>query len=63
MWIVDLFMSIPSFPAVVVDGRRIVNIRGKMRTQNGINGNPTFATKEKGDLFLEKAVDIIVDFF
>lgn len=46
----------------IVDGRRIINIRGKMRTKSGINGNPIFATKEKGDLFFEKAIDILVDF-
>lgn len=50
------------FPGTVVDGRRMVRIGSKMTTKNGIHGNPTFATKEKGDLILEKSVDILLNF-
>lgn len=50
------------FKGTMVNGRRIINIRSKMTSPHGIHGNPTFATKEKGNLILEKSVDMISEF-
>jgi creatinine amidohydrolase len=48
--------------STVVNKRKMINISRKMTSQHGIHGNPTFATKEKGALILEKSVAIIKGF-
>lgn len=50
------------FQGTVVNGRRIISIRSKMDTQNGIHGNPRFATKAKGDMILDRSVGMIQNF-
>jgi len=50
------------FPKAIVDGRAHFNISRKMKTLHGINGNATLGTKEKGEFFLARSTDIVVEF-
>ncbi len=50
------------FKGTVVNGKKIVTIRSKMKTQTGIHGNPVFATKDKGFILLNRSVAMIQDF-
>ncbi len=50
-------------PGTVSDkGIRKVAVRGKMLTENGINGDPTLADSEKGEKIIRAKVKDIVDF-
>lgn len=50
------------FSGTMLEGKKAIHIGSKMRTKSGIHGNPTFATKEKGELIIKKSADFIVNF-
>lgn len=50
------------FPNTIVNGHRKIYFSSRMNTPNGINGNSTLATKEKGEKILQAMVDSICDF-
>jgi creatinine amidohydrolase len=47
------------FQGTVVNGRRIVSIRSKMSSPNGIHGNATYATAEKGKILQQRSLEMV----